>query len=68
MARREELEIEISPDGRITVRVKGVPGKECLEASRFLEEALGRRVTRELTPEYYQEQEESEEEIRRKRP
>ncbi|MGH8057642.1 MAG: DUF2997 domain-containing protein, partial [Candidatus Entotheonellia bacterium] len=31
----------------------GVEGKECLEFSQFLEEALGETVEQELTSEYY---------------
>jgi Protein of unknown function (DUF2997) len=54
MVLKRELEIEIGRDGKISIKVKGMQGAECLEFSQFLEEALGDTVERELTSEYYQ--------------
>jgi hypothetical protein len=54
MVLKREMEIEISRDGKVSIKVKGVQGMECLEFSQFLEEALGETVEQELTSEYYQ--------------
>jgi hypothetical protein len=54
MVLKRELEIEIGRDGKISIKVKGMQGAECLEFSQFLEEALGDTVERESTSEYYQ--------------
>jgi hypothetical protein len=59
------MEIEIGRDGKVTITVKGVQGKECLEFSQFLEEALGETVEQELTSEYYLEPSSSETIIKR---
>jgi Protein of unknown function (DUF2997) len=48
------IEIIISPTGQATVQTKGFAGSSCQEASRFLEQALGARVSGERTAEYYQ--------------
>ena len=48
------IEIIVSPDGQPRVETKGFEGKTCQEASRFIEEALGRRQGERLTPEYFQ--------------
>jgi hypothetical protein len=54
MVLKREMEIEIGRDGKVSIKVKGVQGTECLEFSQFLEEALGETVEQELTSEYYQ--------------
>jgi hypothetical protein len=55
MAERKELEITITPDGAVSVRVKCVKGQSCVDESKFLEDALGGAVqSRELTSEYYE--------------
>jgi hypothetical protein len=48
------MEIEIGRDGKVHIKVNGVQGADCLEFSRFLEEALGVTVEQERTSEYYQ--------------
>ena len=53
MVLKREMEIQIGRDGKVSITVKGVSGKECLEFSQFLEEALGETVEQELTSEYY---------------
>ena len=50
------IEIIVSPDGQSRVETKGFAGSDCREASRFLEEALGNRVSEQLTPEFYRQQ------------
>jgi hypothetical protein len=52
---KKELEITISPDGEVSVKVKCIKGQACVDETKFLEEALGGEVqSRELTPEYYE--------------
>ncbi len=48
------LEIVISPTGQATVQTKGFVGATCREASQFLEQALGRRTTEQLSAEFHQ--------------
>jgi hypothetical protein len=54
MVLKREMEIEIGRDGKVTIKVNGVQGAECLEFSQFLEEALGETLEQERTSEYYQ--------------
>jgi hypothetical protein len=50
----EEFEIEISADGKVTVRTKGIKGPACLEYADLFAEIIGREESRELTGEYYE--------------
>lgn len=50
---REEIEIEIRPDGRVEYRIKGVQGSGCESISALLEK-LGRVEQNERTAEYYE--------------
>ena len=50
------IEIVISPDGQTRVETKGFSGPSCRDASKFLEEALGKRSSEELTAEFHQSQ------------
>ncbi len=50
------IEIIVSPEGRATVWTSGYAGSTCREASKFLEEALGQRISESLTAEFYQAQ------------
>ena len=52
--KREELDIVIAEDGTVTIQVNGVKGKRCLDATAFLEEALGDVEEQDFTSEYYQ--------------
>mgnify|MGYP001563463363 FL=1 len=55
MAQKRELEITVSPEGEVSVKVKGIAGSGCLAATKFLEDVLGGEVaSREHTDEYYQ--------------
>jgi hypothetical protein len=47
------IEITVSPTGETTVQTKGYAGSECLEASRFLEQALGITVADTKSVDYY---------------
>ena len=47
------IEIVVAPDGSTQVETKGFAGSSCREASRFIEQALGRRTTETLTSEFH---------------
>jgi hypothetical protein len=48
------IEIIVNSTGQSTVTTKGFSGGSCREASRFLEEALGKRTGERLTAEFHQ--------------
>jgi hypothetical protein len=48
------IEVVVSPTGEATVQTKGYAGADCLQASRFLEQALGLTTDDRKTVEYYQ--------------
>jgi Protein of unknown function (DUF2997) len=48
------IEVIVSPKGETTVQTKGYAGAECLQASKFLEQALGLAATDKKTPEFFQ--------------
>ncbi len=48
------IEIIVSPTDQTDVQTKGFSGGECREASKFVEEALGQRVSETLTAEFHQ--------------
>lgn len=47
------IEIVVSPKGETTVTTRGFTGSSCREASKFIEQALGKRREERLTPEFY---------------
>ena len=47
------IEITVSPKGETKVETRGFAGAECREASRFVEQALGRKTAETLTAEFY---------------
>lgn len=51
---QHELEIQIRPNGKVEIHVKGVKGPDCLKYAEFLEQVLEVQGTRELTSEYYE--------------
>jgi hypothetical protein len=51
---QEEFEIEISPQGKVTVRTKGIKGPRCLEYADLFAQLIGREESRQLTGEYYE--------------
>lgn len=56
--RKQDIEIVIAPDGKVSFTVKGVKGASCLDETQFLEEALGGEVLdRQKTSEYYEQSE-----------
>jgi hypothetical protein len=50
------IEVVVSPTGETTVQTRGYAGADCLEASRFLEQALGAATADRKTAEFYQNQ------------
>jgi hypothetical protein len=48
------IEIIVTPEGRTTVQTKGFQGSSCREASRFIEQAIGKTEAERLTTEFYQ--------------
>jgi hypothetical protein len=48
------IEVVVSPTGETTVQTKGYAGADCLEASRFLEQALGVATADRKTAEFYE--------------
>ncbi|MBM4088483.1 MAG: DUF2997 domain-containing protein [Planctomycetes bacterium] len=48
------IDIIVSPKGETQIETKGFAGSECQQASRFLEQALGRRTDETLTREFFE--------------
>lgn len=55
MAEKQELEINISNDGTVTINVQGAKGTSCLGITKELEEALGVVVERDKKSSFYEE-------------
>jgi hypothetical protein len=53
---REEFEIEIDRQGKVTIRTIGIKGARCLDAAEALALLIGREESRQLTSEYYESQ------------
>ena len=52
------IEVVISPQGETKIETKGFAGSSCQQASHFLEQALGAKLSEMPTPEFYQTQRE----------
>ncbi len=48
------IEIVISPTGQVTVKARGFVGSSCRDATKSLEEALGKATNEQLTAEFYE--------------
>lgn len=55
MAKRQEVEFVIRPDGSVEEKVIGVSGPQCEAITDSIETALGTVAHREHTSNYYQE-------------
>ncbi|MEW4529415.1 DUF2997 domain-containing protein [Maioricimonas sp. JC845] len=44
----------MAPDGQARLETRGFAGSACRDASKFLESALGRQSSEQLTAEYHQ--------------
>lgn len=53
---QEELEIEISPQGVVTMRTKGIKGEACMDVADLLARIVGQEQSRSKTSEYYETQ------------
>lgn len=51
---QHEVEIEISPKGKVTVQVKGAKGKACMEYAEWLAQVVGKIEEQSRTSEYYE--------------
>ena len=58
------IEVIVSPQGQTRVETKGFTGASCRLASRFLEEALGSRLSEQLTAEFHQLQSEHSQQLK----
>jgi hypothetical protein len=52
----QEIEVVISPEGKVEVHVKGVKGASCVDLTRELERYLGGRVSNRRHTHEYDEQ------------
>ena len=50
------IEVIVAPNGETKVETKGFVGTNCRDASRFIEQALGQQTGENLTAEFYQRQ------------
>ena len=57
------IEVIVSPTGATEVQTKGYAGPECLEASRWLETALGTAKSERKTAEFFQAHETQQQEV-----
>jgi Protein of unknown function (DUF2997) len=48
------IEVVVSPQGETSIQTKGYAGGDCLQASKFLEQALGIATAEYKTSEYYE--------------
>ncbi|MBL8827120.1 MAG: DUF2997 domain-containing protein [Planctomycetaceae bacterium] len=47
------IEVIVSPTGQTRVETRGFSGATCRDASRFIEQALGKATEKQLTGEFY---------------
>lgn len=50
------IQIVVSPAGKSSVETKGFAGAECRDASKFIEQALGKTTGEQLKAEFHQAQ------------
>jgi hypothetical protein len=55
------IEITVSPTGQTTVQTKGYAGSDCLQASKWLEQALGTKTADHKTSEFFETAQEQQE-------
>jgi len=51
---KEEFEIELDRDGKVTIKTIGIKGPRCVDAAEALALLIGREEARQLTGEYYE--------------
>ena len=47
------IEVTVAPKGEVSIQTKGYAGADCLQASKFLEQALGVVAKENKTGEFY---------------
>ncbi len=52
----EELDIQISKDGKVTIQTIGIKGTRCLDVAEMLALIVGKEEHRQLTSEYYEQE------------
>lgn len=64
----EEMEIEISPNGQVTVKTLGIKGGRCIDAAEFIARIVGQEKSRQMTSEYFEAEQhvERHQEVRRR--
>lgn len=50
----QTIQVIISPKGETKIETKGFAGSTCQQASQFLEQALGAKLTDKPTADFYQ--------------
>jgi hypothetical protein len=50
---REQIKITVEKDGKVTLKVEGVQGSECLNITEFFEKEMGVVLGRQRTSEFY---------------
>lgn len=58
------IEIVVGPKGETIVQTKGFVGPECQEASRFVEQALGKRTSEQKTADFFQQGQQASQDLR----
>ena len=59
MAEKQELEITISENGEVGINVLGAKGKDCMNITKDLEDALGLVTNREMKSSYYEQEDDN---------
>ncbi|MFC2616181.1 MAG: DUF2997 domain-containing protein [Treponema sp.] len=59
MAEKQELEITISENGEVGINVLGAKGKNCMNMTKDLEDALGLVTNREIKSSYYDQEDDN---------
>jgi len=52
----KEIVIDVSEQGEVKIETRGFTGKACVEESKFLKDLLGKELSQQLIPAYYQTQ------------
>ena len=60
----KKIEIIVDNKGNSQVQTKGFAGSECIQASEFIEQALGKQVQQRTTPEFFHAQNQQHRQLR----
>ena len=50
----KEIVVDVLDTGEVKVETRGFSGKSCIQESQFLKDLLGKEISSQLTPAYYQ--------------